>query len=98
MTTNFNDAHSNVTKNNFVPIERETKIATYEAATTKIANMEVVKQVQDQKQHQKVSHRQGFGHSTIMQQPLLFTRKLGHPELVFNDTRVSQTYFDSQAP
>ena len=60
--------------------------------------MEVVKQVQGQKKDQKVTHRQGFGHTTLMQQPLLFTRKLGHPELVFNDTRVSQTHFDSNAP
>jgi hypothetical protein len=38
---------TSATKRSFVPIESEARIENYEEATTKIANMEVVKQVYD---------------------------------------------------
>ena len=61
----------------------------YAEAMSHFANLEVVRQVGAKKKLQRARENNGVGRSTLCQQPLLFTRRLGHPELIFNDTRVA---------
>ena len=72
---------------------KKSKVKTYEEATAKIANAEQIKTLIQQQNYVKSCNGQGIGHQRICLQPLVLTRKLGHKELIFNETDEKSTYF-----
>ena len=72
-------------------------ILTYDDATAKIANAVEIRDMKQDKNFLQSYMKGGLGrgHSTI--QPLVITRKLGHPELIFNEQDSKNTHFKPHA-
>lgn len=59
-----------------------------------ITNAEILQQICEQKTHLLATNQSGVGRSPLNQQPLVLTRKLGHRELIFNESKVKSLNFD----
>ena len=59
-------------------------LQSYEDATARIANAIEIRDLKHEKQYMQSCMKSGVGRQQSSTQPLVITRKLGHPELIFN--------------
>jgi hypothetical protein len=60
-------------------------IMTFEDATAKIANAVEIRDMKQDRNLITSRMKDGLGRNLSSVQPLVISRKLGHPELIFND-------------
>jgi len=72
-------------------------IGTYEDATAHIANAAELRDLKNAKNLTQSSLKSGVGRGTATVQPLVITRILGHPELIFNQGDSKNTHFKVNA-
>ena len=72
-------------------------INSYEEATAKIANAVEIRDMKHDRNYLQSYMRGGIGRGTATTQPLVITRKLGHPELIFNEHDVKNSHFKPHA-
>jgi len=66
--------------------EEHDMIMTFEDATAKIANAVEIRDMKQDRNLITSCMKDGLGRNLSSVQPLVISRKLGHPELIFNDT------------
>ena len=72
-------------------------IQTYEDATAKIANAVEIRDMKMDRNYLQSYMKGGLGRGYSTIQPLVITRKLGHPELIFNEHDSKNTHFKVHA-
>ena len=73
-------------------------ICSYEDATAKIANANEIRDMNQDKNFLQSYMHGGLGRGrNASVQPLVITRKLGHPELIFDESANKNTHFKVQA-
>ena len=60
-------------------------LQTYEDATARIANAVELRDLKHDKHYVQSCMKEGLGRHWASTQPLVITRKQGHPELIFNN-------------
>jgi hypothetical protein len=68
-------------------------IMTFEDATAKIANAVEIRDMKHDRNLINSCMKSGLGRNLNTVQPLVISRKLGHPELIFNDTDQKNVHF-----
>ena len=68
-------------------------IHTYEDATAKIANSIEIRDMKQDRNFLESYMKGGLGRRHASVQPLVITRQLGHPELIFNEQEGKNTHF-----
>ena len=76
---------------------KDTRVNSYEQATAQIANAEQIKNMMQQKAYVQSCYKQGIGRQQPCLQPVVFSRKLGHSELIYSETSEKNTYFVENA-
>ena len=72
-------------------------LTTLEDATAKIANAVEIRDMKDERNYFNSCQNMGIGRVSTSVQPLVITRKLGHPELIFNENDSKNSHFKVHA-
>jgi len=80
-----------------MPSGKKTMINSLEDATAKIANALEIREMKKEKNFMQSYMAGGIGHGHSTVQPLVITRKLGHPELIFDENDTKNTHFKTHA-
>ena len=80
-----------------LPDKSEDMLYSYEDATARIANAVEIRDLKRTKNYIQSCMKGGLGRQHQSVQPLVITRKLGHPELIFNQSDSKNTHFKVNA-
>lgn len=72
-------------------------IMTIEEATARIANAVEIRDMKQDRNFLTSYNKGGLGRNQSTVQPLVISRKLGHPELIFDDTDQKSMHFKVNA-
>lgn len=72
-------------------------LQTYEDATAKIANAIEIRDMKHEMQYVQSCMKGGLGRHVSTVQPLVISRKLGRPELIFNNNDSKNMHFQVNA-
>ena len=79
------------------PEKKDEMIMTLEGATARIANAIELREMKQDRNFLASYNKGGLGRNYTTVQPLTISRKLGHPELIFDETEQKSMHFKVNA-